>query len=989
MTTISLIPPGLPKRYFRLRLLAAVIVLAAAISILNSFQLFDSGLVKRFSENRLHFSILLVLTGLLLILQPLKTKISQLVPYYIGGMLVSIPAFAPGDATSFYFLVCGVAILLMESHTRLLHYAAQVLLIFAATVAYLVVLTFIYDLSGPRTTNSLVFMAPSTAIALLSLSLGILLQNPDKGGMKNLSGSYAGSVTFRILWPAAVLIPTILGTVRLLGHRYGYYTNESGIALFAVGTILVFLGFLYYTSLDLNRRDELRIKMEQSLQRREDELQAVFANAPDAVIVMDSNGLVVKWNPAAEKIFGWTATEVTGKLLIETIIPPDYRSAHQAGLERYLQTGESRISYRTIEMPALRKDGELTEISMRITPYTLHGRPYFVGFLRDVSEIKKTERKRLFAEQKFTGLFESAPDATFITNQQGLILSANQQSTELFGLSARQLTGRKVGTLVEADFTNLYNERRSSPEYDGRDFRIVFESKAIVPGNRAIPVEISLSAFYSDEGVLFSSAIRDITHRKANEAKLNAFNRELSRQIKEKTRELDDVLERLTDAFIGLDHEYRYTYLNRKAGELIQKEPVDLIGKKVWEVFPEAMGTGTYNAMVSAMASQQYTTNIDYIEPLDLWQENHIYPSPEGLSMFIRNITATKRTERALEQSINRYHTFVEEGVDAIMVFSPKEGRYSDVNRKASALLGYSREELLQMHPQQLLFDNDGEPLRTIGLAMGESVTAERMLRRKDGKGIEVETSATKLSDGSILAFVRDITERKHAERELLRLTDELRTLTGHLQNIREEERIHIAREIHDELGQLMTVMKMDIGWLKKHLQYQESDKIGLKLEDILSTVDITIKTIRKIASELRPSLLDDIGLVAAIEWHLTEFSNRTGINTGITLDEPGPELPDQVKTSLFRIVQEALTNVARHSQASKVDVSLARDNGNLVLTVRDNGTGFDANRESRTLGILGMKERALMIGAAYSVESKKGEGTIVTISYPVDNQRE
>ena len=128
---------------------------------------------------------------------------------------------------------------------------------------------------------------------------------------------------------------------------------------------------------------------------------------------------------------------------------------------------------------------------------------------------------------------------------------------------------------------------------------------------------------------------------------------------------------------------------------------------------------------------------------------------------------------------------------------------------------------------------------------------------------------------------------------------------------------------------------------------------------------------------------------MAAIEWHLTEFSNRTGITTEVILDAPGPDLPDQVKTSLFRIVQEALTNVARHSQATKVDVSLTLANGKLVLTVRDNGTGFDVYKESRTLGILGMKERALMIGAEYSVESKNGMGTVVTISYPVDIQRD
>lgn len=943
--------------------------------------------LERFSDPTPLFNLALLFSGALLLWLPSKGKLGALLPFYICGLLICAPFFAPKETTAYYFLLSGTAILLLESNRPAIVLAAQGMHLFTAIAGYLATISFLYDLRGLHDQRHFIYMAPSTAIGLVLLNGRLLLLHPAKGIMQELTGTLIGSVIFRTLLPVAILVPTILGILRLWGYWKGYYSNEAGVALFVVSCILIFLAFMLYTTMQLNRRDRLRLIMQQSLQQRDDEMQALFGNAPDAIVVIDGDGKVTKWNQAAEKLFGWPASEITGRLLSETIVPHEYREEHKAGLERYIRTGESHISFRTIEMPALRKDGEGLDVAIRIAPYKLYDQQYFVGFLRDVSAFKQAERKRMLAEQKFTGLFESAPDATLITNEREIILYANQQASQLFGLPVTKLIGRDLSQFIPHRFRQLFRQRQENDGATKSSFSSVFETHARTTLHASLPVEISLSSIYSEEGILFSCAIRDITERKANEAKLNAFNLELSRQVQEKTKELNEVLERLTDAFIGLDKNFRYTYLNRKAGEMIRHQPRELLGRSVWDVFPEAIGSGTYHAMMAAMATQKYISNIDYFEPLDLWQENHIYPSPEGLSVFIRNITQRKRTEKALQQSIDRYQTFVEEGVDAIMVFSVKEQRYTDVNRKSTQLLGYEARELLQMHPRQLLFDDDPYPLQLQELEKGGSVTTQRRLRRKDGSGVEVETSATLLSDGSILAFVRDITERKQNERELVRLNEELRTLAGHLQTIREEERIHIAREIHDELGQLMTVIKMEVKWLKKHLQLQQ-ESMTEKLDELLTTVDLTMKTIRKISSELRPSLLDDIGLNAAIEWHLGEFGKRTGISTNALLPEMDAPLTELQKTSLFRIVQEALTNVARHSQATAVELQLEWNSNQLLLTIRDNGIGFDAQQPHRkTLGILGMKERSLMINADYTVDSKEGNGTRVTVTLPLKNE--
>ena len=241
----------------------------------------------------------------------------------------------------------------------------------------------------------------------------------------------------------------------------------------------------------------------------------------------------------------------------------------------------------------------------------------------------------------------------------------------------------------------------------------------------------------------------------------------------------------------------------------------------------------------------------------------------------------------------------------------------------------------------------------------------------------------------TILSLVHDVTERKKTEQNLNRSYEEVRQLTSHLQNIREEERSHIAREIHDELGQQLTVLKMDVLGLSKKLG--ESDvAIQQRIRDIVDLLDSTVRSVRRISSELRPSLLYNLGLDAAIEWHLKEFGKRSGLTT-IFIEPTGlVKIQDAIKNGLFRIFQESLTNVGRHANATKVIVSLEQKDGLLTLIVEDNGQGFEEEKigKKRTLGILGMRERCEMMGGSYAIQSAPGQGTTVSAVIPYDNEK-
>ncbi len=217
-------------------------------------------------------------------------------------------------------------------------------------------------------------------------------------------------------------------------------------------------------------------------------------------------------------------------------------------------------------------------------------------------------------------------------------------------------------------------------------------------------------------------------------------------------------------------------------------------------------------------------------------------------------------------------------------------------------------------------------------------------------------------------------------------MNDQLRNLTAHLQDIREEERIHIAREMHDELGQLLTAFKMDISWLQKRFKHDADVNIVQKLEDMSKLTDDAVVFVRKIASELRPSVLDDFGLVPALEWHSEEFQKRFHIEVDFTSGFKEVKTSAIIATGLFRMYQESLTNVARHADASRVTAHLGVINDKLTLSITDNGKGFDISKSDqfKTLGLLGMKERAVMMGGTLEVRSQAGRGTAVIISVPL-----
>jgi PAS domain S-box-containing protein len=355
------------------------------------------------------------------------------------------------------------------------------------------------------------------------------------------------------------------------------------------------------------------------------------------------------------------------------------------------------------------------------------------------------------------------------------------------------------------------------------------------------------------------------------------------------------------------------------------------------------------------------------------------------------DITERKHAEENLRQSEEQFRTIVETA-PSLLIITDAEGNNIYVSPNCEQMTGYKVEELLGKVVWWVHDDDLARAKEIMNRVFSDRVRGrnfEYKAMKKNGDQWWASSSWELLHDvrGNFCGVVMqtlDITERKKAEEALRESQNQLRSLADHLQSVRENERTAMAREIHDELGQALTSLRMDLSWLAKKIPEDQTQLLD-KLHSMSELTGSTLRTVQRISTELRPGLLDDLGLVAAIEWQTEEFQNRTGIRCTLTVD-PDITLDDRRSTALFRILQETLINVARHAQATGVTVSLQEKDGVLKLRVRDNGKGITKDQISnpKSFGLLGIQERVNPWGGEVKISGRPGKGTTVMVRMPI-----
>jgi two-component system sensor histidine kinase UhpB len=365
-----------------------------------------------------------------------------------------------------------------------------------------------------------------------------------------------------------------------------------------------------------------------------------------------------------------------------------------------------------------------------------------------------------------------------------------------------------------------------------------------------------------------------------------------------------------------------------------------------------------------------------------------------------RAYTARRAAEFVSHETFERFSLVARAASDAMWDWDLRNNRVWR-SEGYSKLFGYTAKELPavieswidRLHPDDQ--DRVVTGLRRAARSTQQLWTDEYRFRTKDGRYLDVADRAYVLRDPKgepirVIGGMTDITTRRRAEQELRQSRERLRALSVRLQSLREEERTRISREIHDELGQLLTGIKIDLRWVEDRLSTDDwpaaANPILDRIVQSTELVDRLTQSVRRIASELRPDLLDSLGLLNALQFELSRFSKLSDVEGRSDLPDDLPPLPVETRTAVFRIFQETLTNIARHAKASCVDVSLRLAAGRARLQVRDDGQGMDLDNlvGADSLGILGMQERASLLGGTLQIESSPGEGTTVSLDFPL-----
>ncbi len=462
---------------------------------------------------------------------------------------------------------------------------------------------------------------------------------------------------------------------------------------------------------------------------------------------------------------------------------------------------------------------------------------------------------------------------------------------------------------------------------------------------------------------------------------------------------LAGVLDSTMDAIVTVDERQEIVLYNRAAERIFGWPRQDILGQSLDKLIPERFRS-THGDQIRRFGSAGVTSrrmgalNVVY----GLRADGSEFPmeasisqleTPKGklFTVILRDITERVHAEHEQARLAARLAGLLDSAMDAIITVDEAQ-RIVLYNQAAEKIFGRPSEQALgqkldQLMPERYRAGHDTHVRHfsatgTTSRRMGDGTVLYGL--RANGEEFPMEASISQLETGEGKLFtviLRDITERMRAQ-------EELSTFAAEAHTIREGEKSRVARELHDELAQSLTALKMDTIWLRDNARGQPDTAVS-KLSAMVGMLDTTVAATRRIAADLRPLLLDDLGLAPAIEWLANSFTQRTGVPCEVDVDEE-LELQEPYATAVFRIVQESLANVAKHAQASEVSVLVARTPRAVVLEVSDNGRGFatDAPRKRHSLGLMGLRERAQLLKGTASIESEPGKGTRVQVRIPV-----
>jgi len=739
----------------------------------------------------------------------------------------------------------------------------------------------------------------------------------------------------------------------------------------------------------VNRDITAQKSAEQALREAAEKYRTLVNSIIDVVYSVDADGIITFISPQVESLAGIRPDELVGRRFTEFVHPDDLPTLAQSWA-RLVQDTLEPFDFRVFDA-----EGRVRHVRSSSSPHFTDG--VFTGAIGSIAEITgrvEAEQALQQSERKYRELFEQSVDAVNLVSPDGRILEANPAWFRLSGYTPETMssyTARDAYVDPEGRARFLQAIALRDQVEDELQFRrkdgTIFDCHRIVTVRRAPDSSI----------VGFQTVFHDITDSKAAEQAL--------RESEERFRELFELSRDATylltadGHFIAVNQAWLnlFGYTPEEVQHLDPHDLYEVPAERDDILLPKLQLESAITDM-EVRFKKQDGTGIDCLISLVAHRDRK--GEMVAIHGVAHDITRQKKADRSLRESEARFRT-LSENLDDTVARIDRDCRILYVNPALDRLSGQPHLEMVG----HVLSDIPGFSSATLDATSdaimhvfntGRPLSGSMDVQTHSGQRfIDWHISPERDDDGvlqTVLIHLHDVTALRETQEELRLAGERHRELSGHLQAAREHERTALARDLHDNIGQGLTALKFDLVSLKKQLQQESRQKGAInRLEGITTMLDTLALDVRQLSTELRPGMLDDLGLCAAMEWQVNSFVERTGIQCELSLPENDAQIPPTHAIVLYRVLQELLTNIARHSKATSARASLFMNEDSITLEIADNGIGISSSgvETSDSFGILGIRERLRPIEGEFTISGKRHKGTVATVRLPLTEPSE
>ena len=728
-----------------------------------------------------------------------------------------------------------------------------------------------------------------------------------------------------------------------------------------------------------------RVNDEKALHDSEEKYRNIFENVQDVFYQVDMDGNLAEVSTSIKQFADYDRDEIIGSPIDILYKNPLDRQIAFDNLQKNGQVRDYEIDLKT-------KHGEIRHSSLNAKLFfDSSGKANHIdGFIRDVTKRKLTENALRESEKKFHDYIEFAPHGVFVSDGSGKYIELNSAASSITGYSKEELISmNQIDLILDKSKKSFLNHFKTVVKngFATDEFAIIRKNKS--------KGYVSVDTVKLTEH-LYLGFVIDMTYRKIAEQELKE-----SADILKKMQLIANLGNCIVDITSG-------SWVSSEVMDKIVGIDADFersVKSLVSIVHPDWIDRLRTHYLLVVEKRIQFNEKFKIIRPVDQ-EERWIHAIGElkfdaenipcKLIATVQDITRRKVSAEVLRQSEELHRSILNASPDAIIVVE-MDGRIRIASPATMILYGCkSPDQLIGRNMYEFLLPEEMDRALSNSMLMfnGYMGTLEYKIFRQDGNPFFAEVNGDIIWDlenkpTGMVFIIRDISDRKKAEDALKSSQIELKEFASHLQNVREEEKLLLAREIHDELGQILIALKIDLGMLKQNvlkcIKSIDAENILTNFDNLFGLVDNTLHTTRKIMTDLRPEVLFLIGFIEAVKLYVKNFKERYQIICLFDNTVTKLELNPQQSVALYRILQESLTNIAKHAKATKVKIRLDLQADKLVMKVNDNGIGFKVTQKNKqnSYGLLGMRERVYLLDGELMISSTPGEGTTIKVEIP------